>query len=61
MKIKWMGLACVLLMAACSHHALRVDCDGPLRPINTPKPVAAATSTDSSSNLPHTSATEKKP
>lgn len=61
MKIKWMGLACVLLIAACSHHALRVDCDGSLRPINTATPVAAATSTDSSSNLPHSSATEKKP
>ena len=60
MKMNWMGLGC-LLLAACSHHALRVDCDGPLRPINTPAPVAAATSTDSSSNLPHTSATEKKP
>jgi hypothetical protein len=61
MKIKWMGLACVLLISACSHHARRVDCDGPLRPINTPTPVAAATSADSSSNLPRASATEKKP
>jgi hypothetical protein len=61
MKIKWMGLACLLLMTACSHHALRVGCDGPLRPINTPASVAAATSADSSPSLPHTSATEKKP
>jgi hypothetical protein len=61
MKIKWMGLAGVLLMAACSHHALRVDCDGPLRPINTPTPVAPAMPPDPSSNAPHASATEKKP
>jgi hypothetical protein len=61
MKSKWMALACVLLMAACSHHALRVDCDGSLRPINTPTPVAPATSTDPSSTAPHTSTTEKTP
>jgi hypothetical protein len=61
MKMKWMGLACVLLIAACSHHALRVDCDGPLRSINTPATVAPATSTDPSSTAPHTSTTEKKP
>jgi hypothetical protein len=61
MKMNWMGLGCLLLLAACSHHALRVHCDGPLRPINTLAPVAPATSTDPSSNAPHASATEKNP
>lgn len=30
-------IACVLWLSACAHHhAVRVDCKGPLRPINHP-------------------------
>jgi hypothetical protein len=40
------GLKIVLLVSlaltgACAHHEVRVDCDGPLRPINPPAPKAA--------------------
>ncbi len=31
------------LLAACAHHgAMRVECDGPLRPINRPAPLKDA-------------------
>jgi hypothetical protein len=29
-------------LAACAHHEARVDCDGPLRPINLPAPKTPA-------------------
>ena len=35
----------VLLMAGCSAHPKRVDCDAQLRPINAPAPVAHASGT----------------
>jgi hypothetical protein len=37
------GIACGLLLSSCAHReALRVQCDGPLRPINQPAPVKGA-------------------
>jgi hypothetical protein len=31
----------IVLLAACSAHPRRVDCEGHLRPINTPTPMKA--------------------
>jgi hypothetical protein len=62
MKMKWIGLTSLLLMAACAHHALRVGCDGPLRPINPPAPLgSAAASTEILSTASATSTTGRKP
>jgi hypothetical protein len=61
MKMKWIGLALVLLTVACSHRALRVGCDGPLRPINAPAAVASASPAAMPSSAPQTSNTEKQP
>jgi hypothetical protein len=36
--------AVLLLLAGCSTQAKKVDCDGPLKPINRPAPAAAAPS-----------------
>jgi hypothetical protein len=32
----------ILSLAACAHHAVKVTCEGPLRPINAPAPKEAA-------------------
>jgi len=40
-------LLLVLLAAGCSSHPTRVDCDGKLRPINAPAPVATKAATPS--------------
>jgi len=37
------AIALALVMAGCSAHPTRVDCDGHLRPINPPAPVTPAT------------------
>jgi hypothetical protein len=35
-------IACLVSLSACAHHnAVRVDCEGPLRPINRPAPVSS--------------------
>jgi hypothetical protein len=36
------AIALALLVVGCSAHPRRVDCDGHLRPINPPAPVAPA-------------------
>ena len=36
------ALALCISLTACSAHARRIRCDGALRPINTPAPVAAS-------------------
>jgi hypothetical protein len=44
MKIAVHGLCgafLVLILAGCSSHPRRVDCEGHLRPINAPAPVSA--------------------
>jgi hypothetical protein len=62
MKMTWIALACALLTAACSHRALRVECDGTLRPINAPAPVArASTPADALAGVRRTSQKEEKP
>jgi hypothetical protein len=38
-KTIW-ALALALLMVGCASHRTRVDCDGHLKPINTPAPTA---------------------
>jgi hypothetical protein len=44
------GIACGLLLSSCAHReALRVPCDGPLRPINQPAPLKGANPPASSS------------
>jgi hypothetical protein len=46
------GIACGLLLSSCAHReALRVQCDGPLRPINQPAPAKGA-NPSASSNAP---------
>jgi hypothetical protein len=46
------GIACCALLWSCAHReALRVQCDGPLRPINQPVPVKGA-NPPASSNAP---------
>jgi hypothetical protein len=46
------GIACGLLLSSCAHReALRVECDGPLRPINQLAPVKGA-NPPASSNAP---------
>jgi hypothetical protein len=37
-------IVCVVSLSACAHHhAARVDCKGPLRPINRPAPLQGGT------------------
>jgi hypothetical protein len=36
------AIVLALVIAGCSSHPTRVDCDGTLRPINAPAPVAHA-------------------
>jgi hypothetical protein len=38
----WVAIVLVLAMAGCTSHPRRVYCDGGLRPINAPAPVAHA-------------------
>jgi hypothetical protein len=61
MKMKWIGLTFVLLTVACSHRALRVGCDAPLRPINAPAAVATASPAATPSSAPELPNTEKQP
>jgi hypothetical protein len=60
MKMKWIGLALVLLAVACSHRALRVGCDGPLRPINAPAPLATGAPAAMPPSVPELPNTEKQ-
>ena len=41
LKIQGCLLGLTLALSACAHHALRVNCEGPLRPINLPAPEGA--------------------
>lgn len=51
---------CWLSLSACAHHsAVRVDCEGPLRPINAPTPVTKA-KPGPSSTLPDPSAPKRE-
>jgi hypothetical protein len=43
LKIVILLLLLLLLATGCTHREVRVDCDGPLRPINLPAPKVAAT------------------
>jgi hypothetical protein len=61
MKMKWIGLGLTLLTVACSHRALRAGCDGPLRPINAPTPLASAAPAAMPASAPQTPNTEKQP
>lgn len=38
-KIVALGLPVVLILAGCSAHAKRIDCEQHLQPINAPAPV----------------------
>jgi hypothetical protein len=61
MKMKWIGLGLLLLSVACSHRALRVGCDGALRPINAPAAGASASPAAVPSSAPELPNTEKQP
>jgi hypothetical protein len=43
LKIVILLLLLLLLATGCTHREVRVDCDGPLRPINPPAPKGAPT------------------
>ena len=47
--------AIALTLASCAHHhAVQVNCDGRLRPINIPAPVAPEEKAPSGANEPNT-------
>ena len=43
--MKLVVILLALLMAGCSAHRTRVDCEGKLKPVNAPAPVAARAAT----------------
>jgi hypothetical protein len=56
------SLLVTLFLAACAHRgAVRVDCEGPLRPINTPAPLKDAPVTVAPVNPDNSASGEKRP